>query len=293
MTKESDELGPLGSTIALISVLILVAWTLYKDSILTFWNQYWLVIIGLVILVIFIIIAYLSESLSIGVAGVIIFSILTIWGIFGENIITLWIQNKWVILGLGIPLCIGIFIILSKILSKISENQRIEDELFEKKYNKEQDLHKSIIRKKILKEKGAQLEDLTDEEKEYQLDIWVDEEFYNELLGKSSNGPPGKSSNNQLVKESKIETEKVRPLSSSIREKYIKEVGTRCCYPNCDERYSLEVHHIIRRSEGGSNKENNLIVLCNNCHDKAWGGLIPKQRLKHHSVAKEKQNKRI
>lgn len=281
MVKKSDELTPIQSTIALISVLILVAWSLYKDSIMVFWNQYWLVIIGLVILVILISIAYLVESLSIGVAGVIIFSILAIWGFFGENIITLWNQYQWVIVGLGIPLIIGILVISRNILEKI----KIDDALFDEKWNKEQELHKGIIRKKILKEREAQLEDLTDEEKEFLLTKWIDEEYFNELSGNSSN--------NQSVKESNTETEIVRPLSHTRTQKLITEIGTKCCYPNCKENITLEVHHIIPRSEGGSNKENNLVVLCNNHHKLADVGSIPKQRLKHHSVAKIKQNRRI
>lgn len=281
MVKKSDELTPIQSTIALISVLILVAWSLYKDSIMVFWNQYWLVIIGLVILVILISIAYLVESLSIGVAGVIIFSILAIWGFFGENIITLWNQYQWVIVGLGIPLIIGILVISRNILEKM----KIDDALFDEKWNKEQELHKSIIRKKILKEREAQLEDLTDEEKEFLLTKWIDEEYFNELSGNSSN--------NQSVKESNTETEIVRPLSHTRTQKLITEIGTKCCYPNCKENITLEVHHIIPRSEGGSNKENNLVVLCNNHHKLADVGSIPKQRLKHHSVAKIKQNRRI
>lgn len=36
----------------------------------------------------------------------------------------------------------------------------------------------------------------------------------------------------------------------------------------------LEVHHIIFRSQGGSDEENNLIVLCKTCHDKLHKGKI-------------------
>lgn len=36
----------------------------------------------------------------------------------------------------------------------------------------------------------------------------------------------------------------------------------------CLERAPLDLHHLIPRSEGGSNDEENLIVLCGNCHDR-------------------------
>ena len=50
----------------------------------------------------------------------------------------------------------------------------------------------------------------------------------------------------------------------------------------------LEVHHIIFRSENGSDEESNLIVLCKSCHDKVHNGKIElkkigkiKSQLKH------------
>lgn len=116
MVKKSDELSPLASAIVLIFISVAFVWTLFKESLMTFWNQYWLVIIGLVILVIFVFIAYLFKSSSIGVAGVIIFLIFTIWGLFGENIISLWNQHQLVVVGLGIPISIGIFVLMKKLL---------------------------------------------------------------------------------------------------------------------------------------------------------------------------------
>lgn len=49
----------------------------------------------------------------------------------------------------------------------------------------------------------------------------------------------------------------------------------------------LEVHHVIFRSNGGSDEESNLITLCKNCHDKVHAGEIKmkggkiKGQLKH------------
>ncbi len=60
--------------------------------------------------------------------------------------------------------------------------------------------------------------------------------------------------------------EKVPSLTSSERGLFINAVGNRCENPNCNKTQFLEVHHIIPRGEGGSNRRNNLIVLCPTCH---------------------------
>lgn len=54
-----------------------------------------------------------------------------------------------------------------------------------------------------------------------------------------------------------------------IRDRYIK------AHPLCEEckrsgklTVSEEVHHILPLSEGGSNREDNLMALCKSCHSK-------------------------
>lgn len=91
----------------------------------------------------------------------------------------------------------------------------------------------------------------------------------------------------------KIETKnriegRVPPLSQAQKEECIRLVGNRCCYPHCRETISLDVHHIVPRAESGSNKHSNLIVLCDNHHKLADRGAIPRERLKHYSVANVK-----
>ena len=48
----------------------------------------------------------------------------------------------------------------------------------------------------------------------------------------------------------------------------------RCQRPGCSHSRHLEVHHIVSRLEGGSNREENLITLCAGCHrlyhEKKW-----------------------
>jgi len=52
-------------------------------------------------------------------------------------------------------------------------------------------------------------------------------------------------------------------ISQKIRDKLLVEVQHRCtiCHEKC-----FEIHHIIEQAEGGSDEEDNLIVMCPNCH---------------------------
>ncbi|HEV8700739.1 MAG TPA: HNH endonuclease signature motif containing protein [Candidatus Polarisedimenticolia bacterium] len=42
--------------------------------------------------------------------------------------------------------------------------------------------------------------------------------------------------------------------------------GWRCRVPGCSSRQSLQVHHVIYRSHGGGNEDDNLAVLCATHH---------------------------
>ena len=43
---------------------------------------------------------------------------------------------------------------------------------------------------------------------------------------------------------------------------------------------SVDIHHIIYKSQGGKDEIDNLIALCRSCHDKAHNELIKKHELK-------------
>lgn len=79
---------------------------------------------------------------------------------------------------------------------------------------------------------------------------------------------------------------RVSSLTHDETERIIHRVGTICCYPNCKETIALDVHHIIPRDEGGTNRDNNLIVLCPVHHRLADRGAIPRKRLEMYSVTK-------
>ena len=62
-------------------------------------------------------------------------------------------------------------------------------------------------------------------------------------------------------------------LSKSVRRAIYKRDGYRCAL--CDSPRGLQIHHVMPRSEGGSNDPMNLITLCWVCHAIAHGTRIP------------------
>lgn len=52
-------------------------------------------------------------------------------------------------------------------------------------------------------------------------------------------------------------------LNKKLRDALLVEARHRCtvCFEKC-----FEIHHIVEKSEGGTDDEDNLIVLCPNCH---------------------------
>jgi len=49
-----------------------------------------------------------------------------------------------------------------------------------------------------------------------------------------------------------------------LRQRVLERDGWRCqC---CGQRAHLELHHLQRRSRGGADSEENLVVLCSQCH---------------------------
>jgi hypothetical protein len=54
------------------------------------------------------------------------------------------------------------------------------------------------------------------------------------------------------------------------REKVIKKYGNQCS--NCNNWARLHLHHVVPLSKGGSNKIENLTLLCENCHSDSHGG---------------------
>ncbi len=53
-------------------------------------------------------------------------------------------------------------------------------------------------------------------------------------------------------------------LDEEVRQQILRRDKHRC--RNCDDHMDTEVHHIVFRSQGGSNIPDNLITLCMTCH---------------------------
>jgi 5-methylcytosine-specific restriction endonuclease McrA len=71
-------------------------------------------------------------------------------------------------------------------------------------------------------------------------------------------------------------------IKPSVRAAVLSRDRHRCATPGCRSAHFLEVHHITPRSQGGSNRAENLVTLCSRCHQFAHGnmhGLAPAQVL--------------
>ncbi|MFH2053720.1 MAG: HNH endonuclease, partial [bacterium] len=60
-----------------------------------------------------------------------------------------------------------------------------------------------------------------------------------------------------------------------VRRRVLARDGHRCQGAGCTNTRFLEVHHVLPRARGGTNRPDNLITLCSACHrhihDKAQG----------------------
>jgi 5-methylcytosine-specific restriction endonuclease McrA len=55
-------------------------------------------------------------------------------------------------------------------------------------------------------------------------------------------------------------------IKPSVRAAVLARDRHRCATPGCRSTHFLEVHHVKPRTEGGSNRAENLITLCSRCH---------------------------
>ena len=59
----------------------------------------------------------------------------------------------------------------------------------------------------------------------------------------------------------------------ALRAKVYRRDGYRCAL--CDDPRNLQIRHVVRRSQGGTDLPQNLITLCWKCHAVAHGTRMP------------------
>jgi hypothetical protein len=69
-------------------------------------------------------------------------------------------------------------------------------------------------------------------------------------------------------------------LTSDEQNVLVNSVWCRCENPFCKYTRFLNVHHIVEEKSGGTNKLDNLIVLCPYCHDLAHRQEIPEKEMR-------------
>jgi hypothetical protein len=55
-------------------------------------------------------------------------------------------------------------------------------------------------------------------------------------------------------------------IPPSVRAAVLARDRHRCATPGCRSTHFLEVHHVMPRGQGGSNRAENLVTLCSRCH---------------------------
>lgn len=62
-------------------------------------------------------------------------------------------------------------------------------------------------------------------------------------------------------------------VSNELRKAIYKRDHYQCAL--CDSPRGIQIHHVMKRSQGGSNSPHNLITLCMYCHNVAHGTRFP------------------
>lgn len=69
-------------------------------------------------------------------------------------------------------------------------------------------------------------------------------------------------------------------IPNEVRRAVYERDGYRCAL--CDDVRGLQIHHAVHRSQGGSDRPENLITLCWRCHAEAHGTVIPERHANAH-----------
>ncbi|MBK9777585.1 MAG: HNH endonuclease [bacterium] len=66
-------------------------------------------------------------------------------------------------------------------------------------------------------------------------------------------------------------------IPTRVRSAVLARDRHRCATPGCGAARFLEVHHVVPRGLGGSNRADNLVTLCSRCHRFAHEQIAPAQ----------------
>ena len=80
------------------------------------------------------------------------------------------------------------------------------------------------------------------------------------------------------MKKDSVRAER-RNLRASLVREVLTEAGYRCAVPTCRGILALDLHHIWRIADGGSDDASNLIALCPTCHALYHRGTIPAEAI--------------
>lgn len=78
---------------------------------------------------------------------------------------------------------------------------------------------------------------------------------------------------NRIHSLGRKKSEKVKWGTRSFRTRFLEERGTKCEECSYSKTEVLQIHHVIERSNGGSDDFSNLKLLCRNCHGEVHLGL--------------------
>lgn len=57
-------------------------------------------------------------------------------------------------------------------------------------------------------------------------------------------------------------------IEKKTRNQLIREAGGKCSFPGCSST-NVQIHHVIKKSQMGTNEPTNLLVLCYDHHEMA------------------------
>ncbi|MBI4509954.1 MAG: HNH endonuclease [Deltaproteobacteria bacterium] len=72
---------------------------------------------------------------------------------------------------------------------------------------------------------------------------------------------------------------KRRKLRPEVKMAVLTEAGFRCGVPTCRTILAIDLHHMVRVSEGGPDEQTNLLALCPTCHALFHRGVISREAI--------------